>query len=246
MTTISSTYTEIVNRLSQLSDDYKAQVIYPRFFKTGKVEYGEGDRFIGVTVPMTRSVAKLMAAQSTLADVDSLLQSKVHEHRLCALLILVAKAHRALPELQAEIVNFYLCHSSYVNNWDLVDLSAPYILGNYLLTNPRQVLRTLTSSPSLWDNRIAVVSTLTLIRHNDYADILELAHHHASALRLHDLMQKAVGWMLREVGKRSQVVLTDFLDTHAATMPRTMLRYSIEKLSPEQKQHYMNLKLQCK
>lgn len=226
------TYSRIFKALADCSDEEK-KVVLPRFFKTGKGEYGEGDRFIGVVVPSTRRVAKEYSNVSY-EVIEVLLESEWHECRLCALLILVER-FRKEPD---EVVAFYLGHTGGINNWDLVDLSAPYILGSYLNnTDDRSVLYEMVKSPIMWEQRIAVVSTLMLIRNGQYGDTVRLAEMLLNTN--HDLIQKAVGWMLREVGKRDITVLRDFLDRHHAEMPRTMLRYSIEKLASEERRHYL-------
>jgi methionine-S-sulfoxide reductase len=225
-------YTETLRSLRAYSDEEKKEIL-PRFFKTGKGQYGEGDRFMGVTVPNTRKVAKSAAGLSS-DVVEMLLESPWHESRLCALLILIEK-YRKDPET---IVTFYLNHTRWVNNWDLVDLSAPYILGDYLVKREdRSILYELAQSPVMWEQRISVVSTLMLIRNGQFEDTMRLAQKLLSAS--HDLMQKAVGWMLREVGKRDKGLLQSFLEKHKSQMPRTMLRYAIEKFSPEERAYYM-------
>ncbi len=229
-------YARITKALRACSDEEK-KIVLPRFFKTGKGEYGEGDRFMGVVVPDTRKVAKEYAGVSW-EVIEALLESEWHECRLCALLILVER-YRKHPE---ETVSFYLEHTGGINNWDLVDLSAPYILGRYLTCKEdRSILYTLADSENMWEQRIAVVSTLALIRDNQLGDIMKLAVRFLDTR--HDLMQKAVGWMLREVGKRNEQTLKDFLDKHCRHMPRTMLRYAIEKFTPEQRAHYMRRSL---
>lgn len=226
------TYARITKALRSYADEEKKAVL-ARFFKTGKGEYGEGDRFLGVVVPNTRKVAKEYSDVSW-DVIEALLESEWHECRLCALLILVKK-FRKEPE---HTVRFYLSHTKGINNWDLVDMSAPYILGHYLTQQEdRSVLYALAASENFWEQRIAIVATLALIRDNQFVDTLKLA-----AMFLdtgHDLIQKAAGWMLREVGKRDEQVLADFLDKHCRQMPRTMLRYSIEKFSPARRAHYM-------
>lgn len=225
-------YTDTIKALRAYSDDDK-KTILPRFFKTGKGQYGEGDRFLGVAVPDIRKVAKA-SADLHIDVVESLLESEWHEVRLCALLILKEK-FRKDPE---GAVRFYLSHSRWINNWDLVDLSAPYILGQYLVDHKdRSILHSLADSPSMWEQRIAVVSTLMLIRNGLFDDTISLAEKLLTTP--HDLMQKAIGWMLREVGKRDMDLLRDFLEKHRFQMPRTMLRYSIEKFPPEQRAFYM-------
>lgn len=207
------------------------------FFKTGKGEYGEGDRFIGSTVPETRMVAKANS-QAPLIELDRLLDDEMHECRLCALMILVAQFKRADERKRKEIVDFYLSRTSRVNNWDLVDLSAYHIVGEWLKDKEdRSLLYRLAESRLLWDQRIAVVSTLAFIRKHDFSDILKLAEMFLT--HPHDLMHKACGWMLREAGKRDEKALTGFMDSYSRVMPRTMLRYAIERLTPEQKRNYM-------
>jgi len=207
------------------------------FFKTGKGEYGEGDRFIGCTVPETRKVAKANSGAS-FAELDRLLNDEMHECRLCALMILVAQFKSADERRRKEIVDFYLSRTSRVNNWDLVDLSAYHIIGEWLKDkDDRSLLYRLAESRLLWDQRIAVVSTLAFIRENDFSDILKLAEMFLT--HQHDLIHKACGWMLREAGKRDEKALTGFMDRHSRVMPRTMLRYAIERLTPEQKRNYM-------
>lgn len=226
------TFARITKALRACSDEEK-KIVLPRFFKTGKGEYGEGDRFMGVTVPNTRKVAKEYASVSW-EVIEALLESEWHECRLCALLILVER-YKKHPE---ETVIFYLGHTRGINNWDLVDLSAPYILGLYLAQQKdRYVLYALAASENMWEQRIAVVSTLALIKDYQYDDIMKLAELFLDTR--YDLMQKAVGWMLREVGKRDEGILTDFLDRHCSQMPRTMLRYAIEKFAPERRAFYM-------
>jgi 3-methyladenine DNA glycosylase AlkD len=243
---------EIVEQLRSVATEEK-RVVLSRFFKTGKGEYGEGDCFLGVMVPYTRMVVKQYRDVS-FDVIEELLSSRWHECRLCALLILVAQYQRAeklqrkdvalYEERCGRIFRFYIDHTDCINNWDLVDMSAPYIVGEYLLQHPRDILNTLSFSKNLWEQRIAVVSTLGLIRRGDYEETYHLAEYFAAPERkpLHDLMQKAVGWMLREMGKRNLELLIIFLEHHASTMPRTMLRYAIEKLSPEERKYWMQLK----
>ena len=228
-------YSQIVRELRACSREDKKEIL-PRFFKTGKGEYGEGDMFLGVVVPETRKVA-LRHRDAAFEVVEALLESEWHECRLCALLILVERFKRTSSS-KAHIVDFYLKHTSGINNWDLVDLSAPYILGSYLVTeSDRSVLYDLSRSSNMWEQRIAVVSTLMLIRHGQFDDIMKLAEGFMGTK--HDLMQKATGWMLREVGKRDEARLVTFLETYKSLMPRTMLRYSIEKFPPERRACFM-------
>lgn len=226
---------EIRKELETYIDPVKREYL-PNFFKTGKGQYGEGDKFLGVVVPNTRLVAK-KHKEEPFEVMAGLLQSEWHECRLCALLMLVERFKKSGEKERKMIYDFYLMQTARINNWDLVDLSAPYIVGEYLKDKPREDLYRLADSTLLWDQRIAVVATITLIRNNDFIDILRLAElllHHP-----HDLMQKAVGWMLREMGKRDKELLLQFLDQYARDMPRTMLRYSIEKLTEEERKHYM-------
>jgi len=206
------------------------------FFKTGPGQYGEGDVFIGIKVPVLRTVAKEFrnAAPTTLR---SLLKSKIHEERTLALMILVLQFQKADAMRQREIYDFYLEHSKFVNNWDLVDGSAPYIVGPILFHGDRTRLYTLARSVSIWERRIAILSTLYFIRQNDFADTLKLSE--VLLTDDHDLIHKAVGWMLREVGKRDQKVLENFLKKHYRQMPRTALRYAIERFPEPRWKKYL-------
>ena len=215
-----------------------------RFFKTGPGEYGEGDVFLGVTVPATRVVVKRFAGLP-LAEVDVLLDSPVHEHRLAGLLILVARFERASATRSRddaerhELAAFYLdaVRRGRVNNWDLVDSSAPTLLGGYLFDRPRDILFDLAVSDILWHRRVAVIATAGFIHAGDASTTLELAERLLDDRA--DLMQKAVGWMLREVGKRvDRSVLTGFLDEHAAALGRTALSYATEHLTAEERARY--------
>lgn len=210
------------------------------FFKTGPGQYGEGDRFIGVSVPEQRKIAKQFRALP-LPEVAKLLASPVHEHRLCALLILVLQHQTAknAGEPERPIVDFYLEHLDHVNNWDLVDSSAPYILGDWIVGHPgdAKVLTMLADSEELWRERVAMVATAALIRVGRFDATLMLAERFL--VHPHDLMHKATGWMLREVGKQDEAALKRFLDAHAAAMPRTMLRYAIERLPAADRAIYL-------
>ncbi|NLY24320.1 MAG: DNA alkylation repair protein [Bacteroidales bacterium] len=228
--------TSIKEQLRQLGNPAKADHS-AYFFKTGKGEYGEGDRFIGCTVPETRSVAKINR-DTPLTELEKLLADEMHECRLCALIILVEQFKQADGQKREVIVDFYLSHTTRINNWDLVDLSSYLIVGEWLKgKDDRTLLYRLAASSLLWDQRIAVVSTMAFIRNNDFSDTLRLSE--IFLTHKHDLMHKACGWMLREVGKRDESTLTGFLESHCMVMPRTMLRYAIERLSPEQKKKYM-------
>ena len=214
-----------------------------RYFKTGPGEYGEGDTFIGIRVPVTRTVVRQFKDLST-PEIVELAQSPIHEHRLCAVLILTGQFKRAKTVQQrAELfeILLMLVSSGRVNNWDLVDSSAPYI-GAYLLDMPEYwgLLLGLAQSEDLWERRTAVMLTAALIRAGIYQPTLELCELLMSDT--HDLIHKATGWMLRVVGDSDREVLREFLDTHAATMPRTMLRYAIEHLDKPERDHFLKQK----
>lgn len=226
---------KIREELEALSTPEKRDFL-PYFFKTGKGQYGEGDKFLGVVVPDSRKVAKKYK-DILFPEIKTLLNSEYHECRLCALLILVERFKKADEQGRKDIYEFYLSHTHRINNWDLVDLSSQYIVGEYLLDKDRSVLYTLADSELLWDQRIAVLATFPFIRNNDFKDLLALSE--KLLYHKHDLMHKAVGWLLREAGKKDKTVLIDFLDCYYREMPRTMLRYSIEKLTPEERAHYM-------
>ena len=230
-----STHTEIKQQLHFLGNPERAEHS-KRFFKTGKGEYAEGDKFFGCTVPEIRIIAK-ENKDAPLAEIIRLLNDDIHECRLCALLILVDQYKKATEEKRADLIDCYLAHTHRVNNWDLVDLSAPKLLGEWLKDKNRTILYRLATDSLLWNQRIAIVATYTFIRNNDFTDTLALCEHFLT--HKHDLIHKACGWMLREMGKRDELALTDFLDKHAHNMPRTMLRYSIEKFSPEKRSYYM-------
>ena len=212
------------------------------FFKTGPGEYGEGDQFAGLTLPQVRTLVRQYRDLS-IEDCEELLHSPLHEERLLAVLLLVqrCKARKTDAPARERIYNLYLANSAYVNNWDLVDASAPYIVGPYLQDKPRDVLLHLAASELVWDRRIAVLATFHYIKQGDCTDALRVAE--ALMGDKHDLIHKAVGWMLREVEKRcGHAVLTAFLDQYAATMPRTALRYALEHFEPEERAHYMSVK----
>ena len=226
---------DIQRELETYADPVKREYL-PRFFKTGKGEYGEGDKFLGVVVPNTRTVAK-QHKDAPFAVMAELLQSQWHECRLCALLMLVERFKKSGEKERTLIYDFYLSQTARINNWDLVDLSAPGIVGEYLKDKSRDDLYRLADGVLLWEQRIAVVSTYTLIKNGDFTDILALSErllHHP-----HDLMRKAVGWMLREMGKRDKDLLVQFLEKHSKVMPRTMLRYAIEKFPEEERKEFM-------
>lgn len=234
---MSDAVAEIIAGLKAFSKPEKAAHMAV-FFKTGKGQYAEGDVFWGITAPELRSIVKKYYQFATLEDIARLLASPVHEQRSAGLQCLVSKFAKAKTEERRRLVDFYLAHTSAVNNWDLVDTTAPYLLGVWCceISDFSQIYR-LAQSKNLWEERIAMVSNWYLIRNRIFEPALELAAQFLT--HRHDLMHKACGWMLREIGKRDEQVLTGFLDKHSQQMPRTMLRYSLERLSPEQKKHYM-------
>ncbi len=228
----------VVGALKKHASPTKAKTS-ARFFKTGPGEYGHGDRFIGVTVPEQRLVARTHRGLP-LAEIEVLLESRTHEYRLTGLHILVAAFRSASAYGRSVIAGWYMAHLSRVNNWDLVDSSAPYILGEYLSDKDRAPLYRLVTSENIWERRVAMVATYAFIRKNEFADACAIA-----ALLLddrHDLMHKAVGWMLREVGKRSPRALASFLKKNGHRMPRTSLRCAIERLGPEERRRWMSVK----
>ncbi len=209
------------------------------YFKTAAGQYGHGDAFIGVNVPAQRKLAKAFR-DLPLAEVGRLLQGKMHEERLTALFILVGQYQAADPIKRRALAKFYLSRKRRVNNWDLVDSSAPYILGDHLLHSRRDVLYTLAASKNMWDRRIAMLATAAFIRAGEYGDTLKIVQILMNDRE--DLIHKAAGWMLREVGKRSLPTAERFLRKHAARMPRTMLRYAIEKLPESRRKAYLDMR----
>ena len=227
---------EIMADMQKLANPAKAQIL-SGFFKTGKGQYGEGDIFLGITVPVSRSIAKkyIDAALETIAE---LLKSRIHEHRLVALLILVEKYQKAKDQAEKkEIFDFYFANNDNINNWDLVDLSADKIAGEHLFEEDKAVLYKLAKSENLWHRRIAIISTFNFIKKGKFEDTFAIAE--ILMKDRHDLIHKAVGWMLREVGKRNQQAEEEFLMKHYRKMPRTMLRYAIERLSEDKRKFYM-------
>ena len=222
-------------KLLALANSDKA-AFHAKYFKTGPGEYAEGDRFLGVTVPQTRRIVREFRALP-LPEVKTLLRSTWHEERLLALLILVAQFETANDKTQDKIYRLYLASTRHINNWDLVDCSAPKIVGAYLFDKPREPLYELARSANLWERRIAIIATAQFIRENDFRDTLKIAR-----LLLHDredLIHKAVGWMLREAGQRDNDTLEAFLQNHYRSMPRTMLRYAIERFPERKRQAYL-------
>lgn len=229
---------KVINELKGIADSEIAEHS-ARFFKSGPGEYGEGDQFLGIRVPKQRAIAKSYSHIS-LNDVHDLLKSPYHEIRLTALLILVYKYQKAKKYEQREnIYQFYIDHLDKVNNWDLVDSTAKYIVGQFLheYNQDRSVLYTLSDSKNLWERRIAIIATFHFINKGDFETTLELSEKYLTDHE--DLIHKATGWMLREIGKQNESVLINFLDMHYQKMPRTMLRYSIEKLDEPVRQRYL-------
>lgn len=226
---------QVKKELKQYSNPEKAKILQ-RFFKTGKGQYGEGDIFLGVMVPEQRKVAN--KNDLSMDEIEELLSSKIHEHRLVALFVLINKYKKADEKLKKEIFNFYLRSTKKINNWDLIDLSAPNIVGNYLLDKKRDILYKLAKSKSLWEKRISILATFEFIKNNEYGDTLKIAE--ILLDEGHDLIHKGVGWMLRELGKRvSQGKEEEFLKKHYENMPRTMLRYAIERFDEKKRKFYL-------
>lgn len=231
-----TTAQEITEALKALGNPDKAKHL-SRFFKTGKGQYGEGDLFMGITVPEQRNIAKKYL-YTDFEDLASLIDSPYHEVRLTALLIVVYKFEKAKsPDLRSQCVDFYLRHTRYINNWDLVDLTCYKLLGVWLEDKDRSQLHHWAANGNLWEQRIAIVTCMHFIHQKDFSDFLTIADrllHHP-----HDLIHKAIGWLLREVGKKDKETLTAFLSTRYRTMPRTMLRYAIERFPEEERKAYL-------
>jgi len=223
--------------LQNLANPEQAKILQ-RFFKTGKGQYGEGDVFLGIMAPKMRELVKKYK-ELNLEKIKELLKSKYNEARWIALLILINKYKKSSQEEKQIIFNIYLDNTNRINNWNLVDISAPHIIGDYLLQNydKKQLIYDLAQSDNLWEKRIAIISTFAFIRYNKFDDTLAI-----SKILLgdsHDLIHKAVGWMLREVGKKDVLVLEDFLKKHYKNIPRTTLRYAIEKFEEEKRKRYL-------
>jgi 3-methyladenine DNA glycosylase AlkD len=208
-----------------------------RFFKTGKGEYGEGDQFLGVSMPNQRKVAKKYHKEISLKEITDLLKSKIHEHRMTGLLFLVYKYEKSNEKEREILFNFYIKNLNAINNWDLVDVTTPNIVGNWLIDKDKDILYTFARSSNLWKRRIAILATFRFIKHNKFDDTLKIAK--ILLNDKHDLIHKAVGWMLREIGKRDQVLLETFLHKHYKEMPRTMLRYAIERFEESKRKMYL-------
>lgn len=225
-----------ISDLKRVADPKKAKLL-ACFFKTGKGQYGEGDVFIGVMVPAQRTIAKKYYRDITLAEIKKLLESPIHEHRLTALIMLTMKTRRSDPKTKRELFDFYLKNTKYINNWDLVDVTCVRVVGEYLLENDRSVLYRLAKSKNLWEKRIAIISTFAFIDHGQLEDSLAIAE--ILLHDEHDLIHKAVGWTLREVGKVDLKKEEEFLRKHYRTMPRTALRYAIEKFPGKLRDFYL-------
>jgi len=229
-------YQEIIDHLHSLANPEIAEHSQ-RFFKTGKGEYGHGDKFLGIRVPTIRQAVKQYKTAS-LSTAEKLLKSEYHEIRLFSLLLLVARFSKGSADEQEKIYRLYLRNSRYINNWDLVDSSAHYIVGAYLDGKDKSVLDKMARSRSLWERRIAIMATFYFIKNNQFTEALKLSKQLLGDQE--DLIHKAVGWMLREIGKRDLAKEVAFLNRHYQTMPRTMLRYAIEKFSEAERQRYLN------
>lgn len=227
----------IKNDLKAKTNKNKAKILQ-KFFKTGPGEYGEGDIFLGVVVPETRKIAKKYYNEINLPEIQKLLNSKIHEERLCALLVLVEKFQKGNLKEKERIFKFYLKNTGNINNWDLIDLSADKIVGAYLLDKNKSILKNLAKSKNLWERRIAVLATFNFIKNNEFKPTLEIAKILLGDNQ--DLIQKAVGWMLREIGKRSLKTERDFLKKYAPKIPRIMLRYAIEKFPNHKRKKYLS------
>lgn len=226
----------VLKEIRSKKDKNKAKIL-SRFFKTGKGQYGEGDIFLGLTVPISRKIAQKYKNISKV-EIALLLKNKIHEVRLIAILVLVYKYKIGSKKEKKEIVDFYLKNTKYINNWDLVDLSAYYIIGDYLLEkNNRNILLKLVYSENLWEQRIAIISTFAFIKKGDVKWTFKIAKMYLD--HKHDLIHKATGWMLREAGKKNCIELCKFLDINLHKMPRTMLRYSIEKFPEHIRKEYL-------
>jgi len=228
---------QLEKKLSDAKNPKKAKLLQ-RFFKTAPGEYGHGDIFLGITVPTQRKICKKYI-EISFPEIQKLLDNKIHEYRFCALAILVSKYKKASDLEKQKIFNFYIKNSKKINNWDLIDVSAPKIVGEYLLNRDKKILYKFAKSKNLWQKRISILSTFWFIRENKFEDSLKI-----SKILLkdkHDLIHKAVGWMLREIGKRNKQAEIKFLEKHAHKMPRVMLRYAIEKFSKKERDYYLNL-----
>lgn len=225
----------LIKDLHKLKNIKRAK-LSQRFFKTAKGEYGEGDIFLGINVPTQRQIA-IKYKNLSLSKVQKLLSNKIHEFRLVGLLILVEKYNKSSQKEKKTIVNLFLKNTKNINNWDLVDLSSHKILGDYLLNKSKNLLYSLARSKNLWEKRIAIITTFRFIKERQFVNSLKIAE--ILLHDTHDLIHKAVGWMLREVGKKDVNILFNFLNKHYKTMPRTTLRYAIKCLDKKKREFYM-------
>lgn len=247
------TSSEITTKLHALGSEAQSSILC-RFFKTGEGQYGAGDKFLGIKVPQVRDVVKQVRFKVSLDEIEKLLESPFHEIRLCGFLLIVEEMNAAIPkrnndtpekaQRRDEVVKFYLRNAHRANNWDLVDLSCYNVVGQWLLhpqadgTMPsRDILDNLAASDNLWEQRIAIVSTMVLIRNKQYDDTLRIAT--KLLPHRHDLIHKAIGWLLREIGKRDMAILETYLESHYREMPRTALRYAIERMSDDKRQYWL-------
>ena len=229
----------IQRKIQELGNSEKAKILQ-RFFKTGPGEYGEGDVFVGVKVPELRKLAKEYR-EITVKEVQQLLRSAIHEERLLALFILVLKYSKGNETEKKRIYELYLKNTQFINSWDLVDSSAHHIIGAFLVDKSKEPLYSLAKSMNLWERRISIISTFYFIKHDKYAETLKISE--ILLTDEHDLIHKAVGWMLREIGKRHMPTEEKFLRKHYKRMPRTMLRYAIEKFPEDKRQGYLKGKI---
>ncbi|GAB3943595.1 DNA alkylation repair protein [Spirosoma harenae] len=230
-------YTDVKKSIQALAKPERA-IEVARFFKTGPGQYGEGDQFLGLTMPEQHIIAKQYRALS-MSEIEKLVQDPYHECRMVGLLIWVYQMKKAGPIQRAEILERYLANRNYINNWDLVDVTCPHIVGKSLLNSDGSILYDLAKENHLWSQRIAIVSTHELIRHGQFGHTFAIAE--LLLPHKHDLIHKAVGWMLREVGKRNPDALEEFLHDHVRKMPRTALRYAIERFEPARRRYYLDL-----
>ena len=233
------TVKDIQKRLKKLGDK-KHAAVSQRFFKTGPGEYGEGDIFIGIRVPVLRKLAKEYS-DLPVEETTTLLRSRIHEERLLALLLLVGSFSKGADAEKTSIYEIYLKHTGFINNWDLVDSSAEHIVGAYLMDKSKALLYRLAESDDLWERRISIMSTFHFIKRHEFAETLKISE--MLLFDRHDLIHKATGWMLREVGKRHLPAEEKFLKKYYKKMPRTMLRYAIEKFPETKRQRYLKGKI---
>jgi hypothetical protein len=231
------TYSAVKSALFALAQPDRA-VLVARFFKTGPGQYGEGDHFLGLTMPQQHTIAK-QYRNLPIAETEQLVHDSYHECRMVGLLIWVYQTRKAGPAQQSAILERYLANRQFINNWDLVDVTCPHILGRHIVRNDRSILYDLAHENHLWSQRIAIVSTFALIRLGQFGDTFTLAE--ILLPHKHDLIHKAIGWMLREVGKRNVDALEEFLHDHVRQIPRTTLRYAIERFDPARRRYYLDL-----